>query len=187
MEILQLHYLYNFKRFFLMPAERFYLPDPALAQKQTVILDQDEFHHLAHVMRGKKGDLIEIVNGHGILATAEVLSLEKKQAILSIISTYEEARPNLQMILAQALPRLPRLDFLLEKSVELGVTEIWLFPGMLSEKKDLSPTQQERVEHIVTSAMKQCGRLYRPTVSILPPIASWSKNNLRSSSSILFF
>ncbi len=163
-----------------MPAERFYLKDPSFTLNTTVTLEGDEFHHLAHVMRLRVGETAELINGMGSLAGATLQSIGKHSATLQINSVHKEEPPAYQLILAQALPRLPKLEYILEKSVELGVTDLWLFPGILSEKKDLSSTQLQRIHHIILSAMKQCGRLYLPNLQILPSITGWTAKDIPS-------
>jgi 16S rRNA (uracil1498-N3)-methyltransferase len=158
-----------------MPAERyFYLQD--FHKSETFSLEDKEFHHLIHVMRTRIGEEIEFINGKGQLAKGHIVSIEKKRANVVIEYVYSSSpKPN-ELILAQAIPKLNRLEFILEKSVELGATEIWLFPSTLSEKKSFSENQLQRFHAILISAMKQCGRLFLPSLKIMPPIASW--NNL---------
>ncbi len=156
-----------------MPIERFYINTP-LEKNDTVFLKNEEFHHLAHVVRLKKGEIIELINGKGILAQSIIESLENKQAVLSILSIEKKTKPTYELILAQATPRQPRLEYILEKSVELGVTKIWLFPGMLSEKKEFSSSQIDRINHIIISAAKQCGRLHLPELTFYSPLLSWT-------------
>lgn len=158
-----------------MPIERFYVNDP-LEQGSTVFLKNEEFHHLAHVVRLKKGEVAELINGKGTLAKSRLEELGNKQAAFSILSLEKEEKPPYELILAQALPRQPRLEYILEKSVELGVTKLWLFPGMLSEKKEFSSSQIERINHIIISATKQCGRLYLPELTLSPPLLSWKNS-----------
>ncbi|MBS0627090.1 MAG: 16S rRNA (uracil(1498)-N(3))-methyltransferase [Verrucomicrobia bacterium] len=164
-----------------MPVDRFYL-NQDLIQEDLIFLKEDEFHHLAHVLRVKEGETIEILNGKGSLASAKVEKIEKHQARLSILSSNQSPKPSYELILAQAIPRQPRLEYILEKSVELGATQIWLFPGELSEKKTLSSSGLERAHHILISAMKQCGRLFIPSLSLSPPISSWDPSSLPKSS-----
>jgi 16S rRNA (uracil1498-N3)-methyltransferase len=154
-----------------MPADRFYLPSPL---KDPVLhLEGEEFHHLAKVMRVRLGETIEIVNGQGELAEAEVISLDKKIAELKILSHETVPQPEQSVILAQALTRPSSLEWIVEKGTELGVTEFWLFPGEKSEKKDLSPTQIHRLETIVINALKQCGRLFLPKIILKPSLDKW--------------
>ncbi len=109
-----------------MPKERFFFEQP-LKENEIILIKENEFHHLVNVMRAKLESRIEIVNGMGELAIGCVKSIEKKQATLLIQEVKIEPIPNFQIILAQAIPRPNRLDFILEKGTELGMTEIHLF------------------------------------------------------------
>lgn len=155
-----------------MPNDRFYLEDPLLSQTCVKLKDQ-EFHHLVHVSRGKVNEHVELINGKGVLAKAQITSITKKDATLSIQSTHHFEPLNFTVILAQAIPRLNRLDTIIEKSTELGVDQLWLFPGKFSEKKTLNHNQLIRLKKILVSAAKQSGRLYLPLISMIPPISEW--------------
>lgn len=148
-----------------MPHDRFFIDAPL---KDEVTLEGDEAHHL-FVMRKNMGDTVELVNGKNCLAKASLLSLEKKRARLKIETLETCASPSNPIILAQALPKLNKIDFIIEKGTELGATTFWLFPGDKSEKKEVK--DPERLRRIAISAMKQCGRLDLPDIVITPPIA----------------
>lgn len=146
-----------------MPAERYYIDQP-LANNQTVILKDNEFHHLVRVMRVRVGEEIELINGKGLLAFATVQEIQKDRALLSIHKVKVKKSESTKIILAQAIPKPNRLDFIIEKGTELGADEFWLFPSQHSVKKDFSQQQLERLQTQVISAMKQCGRLFIPKV-----------------------
>lgn len=151
-----------------MPHNRFYL-DASL--QDTLILSGDEFHHLS-VLRAHPGDEIEIVNGKGQIATARVSSMKKREAELEVLQV-KTSPPSPPLILAQALPRMNHLEWIIEKGTELGVTSFWLFPGLLSEKKELSESQAARLKSLAVAAMKQCGRLDLPMIETKPPLQQW--------------
>lgn len=146
-----------------MPAERFYIDAPLFG---TLQLDGPEFHHLAHVMRVRIGEEIELVNGRGSLAEAKVAAISKHAATLEILSTSETEMHEPRLILAIPLMRPAKLELVLEKCTELGADAFWLYPAQHSEKDDLSPNQLERLKYILISAMKQCGRLDLPHLRI---------------------
>lgn len=147
-----------------MPAERYYSPS-ILEQGAEVRLEKGEHHHLVHVMRAKVGDQVELVNGKGALAACEVATLSKREAILIVRSVeFQEAETN-NITLYQAIPRMNRLDTIIEKCTELGMTEMVLWASEYSERKKLTDDQVERLQHVAISAMKQCGRLYLPKIS----------------------
>jgi 16S rRNA (uracil1498-N3)-methyltransferase len=157
-----------------MPSERYYLAED-LEPHDKKILKDSEFHHLAHVMRTRKGENIELINGKGALAKATVVDILKDQAVLILDDVQNSEKKNVKIILAQALPRQNRLEFVLEKGTELGVDEFWLFPGATSIKKEFYPSQIERAQTLTISAMKQCGRLTLPSIQIKPEIKMWDK------------
>lgn len=162
-----------------MPAERFFAKGE-LSEGAELFLDGTEFHHFAHVMRGNAGDRIELVNGMGYLAEAEVKALEKKKgARLLINSVKYENPPVRQITLMQAVPRPNRLDFILEKGTELGMTEIILFPGERSERKSFTESQLERMEAQIIAALKQCGRLWLPKLTFGESIEKWKKGDYK--------
>lgn len=156
-----------------MPAERYYTPLP-FRKGGLIELEGTEFHHLANVMRNRQGDRVEVVNGQGQLALAVIDTVAKKHAVLSISTITAQARNTEKpLILVQAIPRMNRLEFILEKSTELGVDEIWLLPAAHSEKKDLSEHQLQRLEALLVAAMKQCGRLWLPLLKVVKPLKMW--------------
>lgn len=149
-----------------MPQDRFFIDAP-FSQHQTVALEDVEFHHLVNVMRIKEGETVELVNGEGQLASAAVLQIGKKNALLKIASLKNQPKEKLALVLAQALPKANRLDFILEKGTELGMTELWLFPGKLSEKKEINLA---RAKQVMIAAMKQSGRLFLPKLHFFPSL-----------------
>lgn len=155
-----------------MPKERHYIPQD-LSLSQEVFLEGTEFHHLVNVMRSTVGAQIELINGLGICAQAKIANIEKKRAILVVESLFSAEKAVDRLILAQAIPKLNRLDFIIEKGTELGMSALWLFPGDHCEKRELSVNQLERLNHLAIAAMKQCGRLYLPEILVLPPLSTW--------------
>lgn len=155
-----------------MPAERYFIEDSFTTGK-SYSLEGSELHHLARVMRTRVGESIELVNGQGQLAQAIVQDIKKEEAIVTLTEVEIATRRSQTVILAQAIPKLNRLDFILEKGTELGVDEFWLFPGAHSVKADFSSNQLERMQAMILAAMKQCGRLFLPTISLKPALQKW--------------
>jgi len=158
-----------------MPHNRFFSNTPFFVDA-VIHLEGEEAHHLQRVLRKKKGDLVALVNGKNQCANAKILVIEKKAIRLQILHLEERRPVNFSTILCQAIPRLNRLDIIVEKGTELGMTDLWLFPGELSEKKELAPPQLKRLESISIAAMKQCGRLDLPKISIKPPLLTWEQH-----------
>lgn len=149
-----------------MPHDRFFLDTP-FALHETVDL-RAEAHHL-RVMRLNRGETLELVNGQNQLAHARLLDAHNAQ-----IMHIENHLPPPPLVLCQALPRANKLDFIVEKGTELGMTELWLFPGVRSDKEQLSAHQKNRLEQLMIGAIKQCGRYDLPRIECKPPLAAWS-------------
>lgn len=155
-----------------MPIERYFLEEE-LHEGEAYPLADGEFHHLSRVVRARCRDEVEVVNGKGVLARAIVTEIAKDRATLEIKERLQVLPHRQQLILAQGLPKLNRLDFILEKGTELGVDQFILFPGDLSIKKEFSSHQQERARAITIASMKQCGRLFIPQVVLRAPLDEW--------------
>lgn len=147
-----------------MPAERFYI-DANL--NGTLSLEGPEHHHLAHVMKVRVGEIVEVVNGRGSLGQAKVLSISKRDADLEILSALQTPLSPPRLTLALPLMRPSKLELVIEKGTELGTDAFWIYPAHYSEKDELSLHQQERLNFIAISAMKQCGRLDLPPIQFL--------------------
>jgi len=162
-----------------MPENRFFLSEEM--QEGTIVsLAGEEAHHMRIVMRKKAGETLELIDGRGALAQAEIIGFSKDAVQLEIKSLFREKKSAFEVVLAQAIPRINRLDAILEKGTELGMTKLWLFPGMHSEKKSISPSQFQRMQKILISATKQCGRLFLPEIELKPSLDNWKGLNLPS-------
>lgn len=153
-----------------MRIERFYL-DAEFKENMPIFLEGTEHHHGAHVLRLTLGDSIELVNGRGALARAEILSVGKDQMKLRI--TQLSHSPSLPYRIAAAIPlmRPSKLEWVIEKGTELGADSFLLYLADYSEKENLSSHQLERLRAITISAIKQSRRTFLPPIEILPSLA----------------
>lgn len=158
-----------------MPIDRFYAPQPLLPH-QIVLLNAEETHHLVKVVRARKGECVEVTNGLGILATAIVEQTTAVSASLRITDILKQEKKSTQLILAQAIPKLNRIDTIIEKGTELGVDRFIFFPGEKSIKTEISAHQLARFNAICISAMKQSGRLFLPVIELKDSLKKWEEN-----------
>ncbi|MBM3193782.1 MAG: 16S rRNA (uracil(1498)-N(3))-methyltransferase [Chlamydiae bacterium] len=139
---------------------RFYT-DKDLVIDTYIELDRDELHHLKKVLRVRPKEKIEIVNGNGELAIGYY------EDTIKVLSVDSQATPQKTLSLIQAIPEKSHLEFILEKGTEIGITDFIFFPAEKSKIKEISDSFLLRMKKITISAMKQCKRLYLPTISIL--------------------
>ncbi|MBS0624362.1 MAG: 16S rRNA (uracil(1498)-N(3))-methyltransferase [Verrucomicrobia bacterium] len=151
-----------------MPAYRFFL-DQHFVLHESYELPSQEAHHIFKVMRCQVGEILEFVNGQGQMACAQLIDAHTIQ-----VNTLLQEPPPPELIVAQALIKPNRLDSILEKGTELGMTQLWLFEAEKSEKSGLSNQQAIRLNHLSIAALKQCGRLDLPKILIVPPLLKWT-------------
>ena len=144
--------------------------DDALEINEAYEIDNEEHRHLTKVLRAKEGDFVQLINGRGTLAKGRLISVEKAKSHVLIESIIENETTNgtsrRKSILAQAFPKLNKLDFIVEKGTELGIDTFYLFTGEKSEKKSLSESGLKRLKKIAISAMKQSKRLFLPKIEV---------------------
>lgn len=146
-----------------MPHNRFFIDMPLLPH-QEVDMPHDEAHHMKEVMRCTVGDVVELVNGQGQLAYAQIVSSSKKALRLLIESISTSLQKPMRMILALPLLRPGPMDWVVEKSAELGIDQLILYPADFSERQDISPAVDARIHKLIISAMKQSGRFFLPSI-----------------------
>jgi 16S rRNA (uracil1498-N3)-methyltransferase len=146
-------------------ADRFFTPDALTIG--DYVLTGTEAHHLSAVRRFGPGDRVSLFNGNGSEYLAEVVSVGKKTVHLLIESSCSPQRErNFPLVVASALPKGDRADFLIEKLTELGVSR---FIPLIAERSVVRPknTVVEKYQRAVIEASKQCGR--NKLMSVEPP------------------
>lgn len=138
------------------------------AKAKLHVLSEDESKHACKVLRMKNGDSLAIVNGKGFYFETEIIDAHPKRCQVKItLETKQEADKN-EIHIAIAPTKLnDRMEWFMEKTTELGVTEITLLLTKNSERKAV---KLERFEKILVSAMKQSKRLYIPKLNDLTTI-----------------
>lgn len=150
-------------------ADRFFV-DETLTPG-PLLLTGPEAHHLASVRRFQTGDRVILFNGDGSEYLAEVTAIRKKEVDLVILSS---ARPDRELPyplhVAAALPKGDRGDFLLEKLVELGVSD---FTPLQTERSVVrtDTDKLDKLRRATIEASKQCGR---NRLMKIHPAADWS-------------
>jgi 16S rRNA (uracil1498-N3)-methyltransferase len=139
-----------------------------LTSTGTVVLEGAEAHHLMHVLRATAGDRVELFNGAGLVATAQVLTVRRRDADLQIVESRTESKPARQIVLGTAVPKGDRFEWLVEKATELGVTR--LVP-LATTRSVVDPRESklEKLRQAVIAACKQSRRNWLMEVSAVTP------------------
>jgi 16S rRNA (uracil1498-N3)-methyltransferase len=131
---------------------------------EFISLSEDESKHAIRVLRLTIGDQVEIVDGKGTRAIAEVTSDHAKRCELSIVSrTLEKSSRNFHLHIAVAPTKnIERIEWFLEKATEIGIDEITLLDCEHSER---TTVKAERLEKVAISAMKQSQQSWLPVIN----------------------
>lgn len=151
--------------------------DQALNEGDELILDENRSHYLLRVLRLKPGDALIIFNGNGCEYNAVLEQATKKQATVKIRDKLSPQRESpLHIEIGQGIARGERMDFVLQKSVELGVDTITPLWTRRSQVKLDDKRQEKRLTHwrgVVQSACEQSGRVRIPVLQHPFDFNSW--------------
>jgi len=146
---------------------RFYSLNCNVSSGQLTLTDQEELHHLSHVVRLKKGSKISVFDGKGREATGIIESISSKKARVNIQSVTTVHCKSPKIILACAIPKKTKFEMIIEKATELGVDEIIPLKTKRTEvilNKERAAKKQKRYQMVVINAAKQSGRAFMPTM-----------------------
>ena len=132
-----------------------------------IILDEIDSKHLSKSLRKKVGDIIRVTNGEGIEIRGEIIRLGKNIKI-KIINKIKHRKKDISIHIAMSPLKNPsRFEWFVEKSTEIGISEITPIITKFSEKKKVNIN---RLNKIIISSMKQSNQFYLPKVN---PIISF--------------
>ncbi len=163
-----------------MPQNRFYCPEK-LALGAIVSLPESAAIHAARVLRMTIGDQAILFNGDGQDYTCE-LTLVKKNEVLAKIksSTSVHNEPPLNITLLQGISSGDRMDYTIQKAVELGVNHI----QPIATERSVVKLNQERAakrlahwQNVVHSACEQSGRAVVPQIAEPKSLNHWLAEN----------
>ena len=171
-----------------MRIPRFYLALPLIVGN-TVILTDRAFRHAVQVLRLKPGSPIVLFNGAGGEFQATLEHIERRQATARVEAFIDrEVESPLSITLIQAISKGERMDYTLQKAVELGVHCI---VPVLSERSVVNlpkDRRQKRWQHwqgVLIGACEQCARNRLPILSEPTELTHWLSNDSGSSLKLL--
>jgi 16S rRNA (uracil1498-N3)-methyltransferase len=140
------------------PITRIFVDSP-LESGDTLRLPADEARHVLKVLRGRKGDALEVVDTDRRLFVAELRG-GREAAILEALQTPDES---VEISLYQAVPKGGRMDLVVEKTTEVGVTKI---VPLVTERGLVEPGggKVERWRRVAGAAARQSLRMGVPEV-----------------------
>ena len=151
-----------------MTLARFY-HSSELAPHREIFLDEAAAHHAARVLRLRQEDVVVLFNGKGGEYPARITGISKtKVTVLTGEWQNIERESPLHIILAQAVSSTEKMDFTVQKAVELGATAIQPLASQRSVVRMDAARAQKRIEHwrkVAIAACEQCGRNRVPQIA----------------------
>ena len=125
-------------------------------------LSEESAKHIVRVLRMQVGDEFILTDGKGVKATARIKATSKKSCTVEIVERVDVKDENRKITLAISFTKnSARMEWLLEKITEIGVSEI--IP-LVSKRSERSKIKQERFEKILVSAMLQSQQYHLPVL-----------------------
>lgn len=128
-----------------------------------------ESHHCVKVLRMRVGDVMHVTDGQGTLCRAHIVEADSDACTVAVDERWNEyeRRPWHLHVAVAPTKNADRIEWFVEKAVEMGIDEVTLLVCDHSERTTL---KSERLEKIVVSAMKQSLKAYRPTIHAAVPV-----------------
>ncbi|MGE0568277.1 MAG: 16S rRNA (uracil(1498)-N(3))-methyltransferase, partial [Bacteroidia bacterium] len=137
-------------------------------------LNESETTHCTKVLRKDLGDSIRMMDGKGSFYEGKIISFNKKETVVSIEmqEQIERRRPyNLHLAISPT-KQIDRIEWLIEKAVEIGVDEITLLRTKNTERTKVN---LERLNSICLSAAKQSLKAFLPIINDIVPFEEFVK------------
>ena len=159
-----------------MPNPRFYHPHK-LAPGATVSLTPNAAIHASRALRLQVGDQTLLFNGDGNDYVCELIVVKKTEVVAKIKAVqHVDSESPVKISLAQAISSGDRMDYTIQKAVEMGVGAIQPIASQRSVVKLSGERAEKRREHwqnVVISACEQSGRAILPPVAPPLPLPDW--------------
>ena len=137
-------------------------------KNKTIEIIGPEAHHLTGVRRLKPGTIVELFDGDGTLAQAEIIiASPRKVTVKTLEIQHISPSTNTRIIIAASIAKGERFDWLVSKCTELGADQIFPVIYHRTVKQLSNPKIAERYQNLAISAAKQCNRLFLPQIE--PP------------------
>jgi len=141
---------------------------------QTLEIKGEEARHITKVLRKKIGDQIAVFDGSGKEYLVEIKQMLNGSVIGAILQETEaDTEPEIEVCLAQCLTKGTKMDFIVQKCTEIGVTEIMPVESMrtiVHWNSQKAQEKQERWQRIAQEAAKQSKRVKVPRVAPVLPL-----------------
>lgn len=148
---------------------RFFITGKYIVSPGSITITGEDVNHIKNVLRCKKGEILVLCDGNGIDFRVCIDSIEKGQVVTKILDASRNTRePPLETTLFQGIPKSDKMEYVIQKAVELGVkrivpviTERTVFKANRNESLEKKKARWQRIS---LEAAKQCDRGIIPEI-----------------------
>lgn len=152
---------------------RFFLPQ--IPDAEIIYLPEEESKHIVRVLRSGVGDRFLLLNGKGLIVTAEITEAHPKKCQVKVVSKELKIREGNGFHLAIAPTKnLDRMEWMVEKIVEIGASKLTFLNCERSERVQL---KLDRLQRVAVSAMKQAQHDFLLEIEELQNFSDFVVNN----------
>ena len=155
---------------------RFYAPDLDPAQK-SVVLPEDESHHLVRVLRLSGGDKVIVFDGRGAEFLARVERADRHAASVALLEPIQSTPDRrVPVVLVQGVLKSDKMELVVRDATMAGVTRV---SPVVTERSMVRVSAlarahaHERWSRVAVSSAKQCGRSRLPDIDLAVPFDDW--------------
>lgn len=167
---------------------RFFI-EADLAVNENLELTETVFHHWVKVLRAQVGETATLFNGQGGEYQVALTDISKKTASVQVQSFNPDNRQApFQALLGQVMSKGDRMDYAIQKAVELGVDRIQLLTSDRCEMRLKYDRDQKKIDHwqgIAIAACEQCGLNIVPKILAPVALSEWLTTSLPTSKLVL--
>ncbi len=171
-----------------MTLRRFFIDD-LLAD--DMVMGGQEAHHMQNVLRLSPGDEVIIVATDGQAGIATIVSLGQREITLKLLERLtENQEAPVEIVLVQGLPKSDKMDYIVQKATELGVTAIIPLAAdesVVKYDQHKQQARQTRWQKIAVEAAKQCRRNHVPTVGAVQNLRQFLNSIGRDTQIIMLY
>ncbi len=148
---------------------KFFVPKENILENK-IIINNDDVLHIKKVLRASVGDELTLCDGKGINYFTKISNIEDRQILCDILSSEKSnTEANIEVTIFQGIPKASKMDYIIQKTTELGVVnivpcEMSRCVSKIENSKD-AKKKVDRWQKIAEEAAKQSGRGIIPTVS----------------------
>lgn len=167
---------------------RFFI-EADLAVDTSIQLTETVFHHWVKVLRAQVGETATLFNGQGGEYFVELVEVSKKTAAVQVKAFNPANRtPKFKALLGQVMSKGDRMDYAIQKAVELGVSDIQLLTSERCEMRLKYDRDQKKLDHwqgVAIAACEQCGLNLVPKILAPMPLEKWLETQLPTTKLVL--